>query len=183
MPLTKPFSELEDKGTKRKGLRRGSPQLREIEMSSRRAAMNRTKILSILAGLTISVLLVATIGQAQNSELIRVDVPFDFWVQRTLMPAGQYRLMGLSGNAMLLRDSDRGKSVLAIINHFESAKTSDNESSGKLVFTHSAGDYYLREVWSSGNTVGRILSVPKTETRIAGGKVKPDQSVVVAALP
>jgi len=133
---------------------------------------NRFGILTTLAlALLISVPLSA-------QTIAKANVPFDFTVGQTRMPAGTYEFSPISHGAILIRDSKTAKSVLSLFNTEEPKRA---DSTPKLVF-HRYGDKYFLSQVSRGNG-GAVLRLPTSkleeEERIAGSSVS--EKTVIAA--
>ncbi len=96
----------------------------------------------------LSLLLVAGSALAQNS--IVANVPFTFSVNRTTMPAGEYRISSVgTGDTLLIQSGDMKAAKLVTPNHAENLKPSAR---------HQAGVSLLRRQ-------GALLPVPDLGTR------------------
>jgi hypothetical protein len=109
----------------------------------------------------LSLLLVAGSAFAQSNTEVRVNVPFDFVINKTTMPAGQYQIIkvGTEGTDTI---AVRGMNVKAVkmvnTNRDQASKSSD---STKLVF-HRLGDrYFLSQIWVEGSD--RVRELPKSQ--------------------
>ncbi len=72
-----------------------------------------TRLITVLGGLSL-VFFLATgslYASFSNTQKLRVDVPFDFYVGHQTFPAGEYRLVpaGLAGDGLYLIYSNDGK--------------------------------------------------------------------------
>lgn len=108
----------------------------------------------------LSLLLVAGSAFAQSNE-VRANVPFDFVISKTTMPAGQYQIIkvGTAGSDTI---AVRGMSVKAVkmvsTNHDQAKQNSD---STKLVFHRYGNRYFLSQIWVEGSD--RVRTLPKTD--------------------
>ncbi len=128
-----------------------------------------------LIGLTL--LLAAASAFAQTA-VVKANVPFSFIVDKADFPAGEYTIqsLGTSGTAITIQSSDRKVIKVVMPNACESQKAQPNT---KLVF-HRYGDrYFLAQIWTAGNHLGRELPKSGREAEIAMDY--PAQSVVVVA--
>ena len=92
------------------------------------------------------VLLISTLASAQQQPRQgTADIPFDFYVSGTKMPAGQYSLSVIAPTYVTLRSQD-GK-LQQDLYFFQTASPGKNPPS-KIVFHLREGKYYFAEVWS-----------------------------------
>ena len=97
----------------------------------------------------LSLLLVAGSAFAQSNE-VRANVPFDFVVNKTTMPAGTYQIV--NGGTL-------GSETIAI--------RGMNIKASKLVF-HRLGDrYFLSQIWVEGSDSVRQLPKSQLESEVA----------------
>jgi hypothetical protein len=88
--------------------------------------------------------------------MAQAEIPFTFESGTAHMPAGEYQVIRASDHLILLRGpSNAGDYVL--VNDTESSKA---PTKGKLVFHRYGDKYYLREIWTAGNSHG--LECPKS---------------------
>jgi hypothetical protein len=133
------------------------------------------KQLSALLGLGLLLLAASAYAQTVN---LKIEIPFSFTANGTKMPAGQYTIQGLgiSGEALAIRNSEQKAQTLVMGHRCESLKTSEQS---KLVF-HRYGDrYFLAQVWTAGNNAGREL--PKTRQEVEVAQDYTPQNVVLVA--
>jgi hypothetical protein len=115
-------------------------------------------VLSLVVGLGITFAVAPAAADSFGS--IKVDVPFDFTADQTMLPAGKYTIQsaGVNGNGVIRITNEEGKtSGLLVTNSAESVQ-SKTES---VVIFHRYGDqYFLFQVWAIGDTIG--LEIPKS---------------------
>jgi hypothetical protein len=123
--------------------------------------MKNTRLTSILhssliaGALTIGSLASTQYASAQGSTpLAQVNIPFAFQTTNQTLPAGTYRI-GLSDHVVRLQGPGQAGGFVmsqdAIKNHAP--------DHGYLVFDRYGDKYYLRQIWTAGNTVG--IECPK----------------------
>ena len=101
-------------------------------------------ILGILMGL-------AVVGvQAQAPSKVQVEIPFEFTVGKTTLPAGVYSIKRLSAEKVTLRSEDGKASV--ILNAPVSLTSSDSNSVERLVFNKNGDDYVLSQIWLTADS-------------------------------
>jgi hypothetical protein len=118
--------------------------------------MSLTIIASIIGAFGVVVVTIGLVAHGQ-SLTANAAVPFDFFVGKTPMHAGNYTLRPTSFDPgeILLKD-DEGKSASLFI-AFPLDKDSGGET--KLVFHRYGGEYFLSQVWNGTYKLG----LPKSE--------------------
>jgi len=137
--------------------------------------IKRLTILSLVSMFTLCAAVVS--ANAQLSVPIRAKIPFDFSLGDKKLSAGEYTFSRLSGTAdnktMLVRSVDSSTHM------FQSTLvaqvlTPKNEST--LVF-HKYGDqYFLEQIWTSGEQEGTQLSESRSERTIRRQLAQTQQS-------
>ena len=110
--------------------------------------MKKTLVLmSFVAALTI----MAVFASAASGVVMRGDVPFDFYVENQLLPAGEYDFaMGVIGGETASSVAVRTKdgSVVAFLTTKSDSEAKAKE--GQLRFNHYNGKYFLSSVECPG---------------------------------
>lgn len=123
-------------------------------------------------------LLLATASAYAQTGVVKATVPFNFIVNKTELPAGNYRIqpMGLTASAMAIESPD-GKVVKAFLPN--ACSSPQVQKATKLVFHRYGTQYFLAQIWRAGNDRGQELPASGRETEVA--RDYPAQSVVVVA--
>jgi hypothetical protein len=126
-------------------------------------------------------LLMATASAYAQTGVVKANVPFNFIVDKTQVPAGQYMIqsVGSSGTAMIIESQDRSLVKLVLPNACESAQV---QQKSKLVFHRYGDQYFLAQIWTAGNDRGRELLKTEQEREIAMNHPAAQDVVVVATL-
>jgi hypothetical protein len=126
-------------------------------------------------------LLMATASAYAQTGVVKANVPFNFIVDKTQVPAGQYMIqnVGSSGTAMIIESQDRSLVKLVLPNACESAQV---QQKSKLVFHRYGDQYFLAQIWTAGNDRGRELLKTEQEREIAMSYPAAQDVVVVATL-
>ncbi len=105
-------------------------------------------------------------GLHAQSASVNAQVPFEFVVGDTILPAGTYTLRptGLSG-VVILQSADSKNEMF--ITPFACA-VDGSEHGTKLVFRVSGGQYFLWRIWTEGYDEGRQLYIRPTPDYEAG---------------
>jgi len=120
--------------------------------------------------------LFATIGcsglEAQTT-IMKANIPFDFQVGKTAMPAGQYDV-NCSGRVLTLRE--RTKHQAAIVLMLPASRTHSSDT-GALEFTRYGDTYFFARVWTPNSLEGGRLLKTAREKELAnrGGGIQPTE--------
>jgi hypothetical protein len=136
----------------------------------------KKQVLTIVS--VLSLLLAAGSAFAQSHQ-IKADVPFNFIVNRTVMPAGAYTISTVGmGGTLLIRGTDN--KVIKLVN--ANYKQSNGPSARtKLVFHCYGNRYFLSQIWSEGSDRGRQLPKSAAESEVAMD-FSPHDVILVASL-
>ena len=123
-------------------------------------------------------LLLATASAYAQTGVMKADVPFNFIVDKTDVPAGQYMIqsVGATGTAVAIESSDRSLVKLVLPNSCESSQAQEKS---KLVFHRYGDQYFLAQIWREGDNRGSELPKSQRENEVAMDY--PSQNVVVVA--
>ena len=120
--------------------------------------MSKRNMLLALAAL----LLAAVSAYAQND---RFNVPFQFAIGKSVMPAGHYSIKSASQlGTLIIQDRQTGRSRFVDGGNPIRARGAQDQT--KLVFHCYSGSCFLSQVWT-GNDVGRQLTVSHRERQLA----------------
>lgn len=125
----------------------------------------------LLKGFTMVALIVAIAlatavasANAQSSNKVAADVPFEFVVGNQTMPAGKYTVNeSATTNALIIQSADTKSSAARLTNSIEPLR---NKTQARLVFHRYGQRYFLAEVWSGANLTGRELLRSREERAI-----------------
>jgi hypothetical protein len=121
--------------------------------------------------LIMLVALITTPLAAQNTSMMitRLDVPFDFVVNETTLPAGNYAVWSDFDNQVLtISNTATGAQVFALINSFE-VQPATGES--KLVFRRDGYTHVLHQVQRAGDTHTHDLVHRADVIELAGNRM------------
>jgi hypothetical protein len=136
--------------------------------------------------LMLSVLVLGGGGVVANAQMyadsrIQANVPFDFTVSDTRLPAGKYEIRKLDdevSNIFELRSAN-GRTTVAF--SAEDAQRRDNQIASKteFVFDKVGDQYFLSQVWVAGSASGSELPKSRKQKRLdADGSQAEKHSVV-----
>lgn len=138
--------------------------------------MNRKSV--VICMLAVAVALSTSAIQAQT--LIVGQVPFDFVLAQSSMPAGNYQVSAISEQLDLLRNVDTRESAFMIkAIHIQSA----GDHGPMLVFHRYGNQFFLSEIWDGRSNDGIKLQESKREKELRlAANIAPNgaETVVIA---
>jgi hypothetical protein len=114
---------------------------------------------------TLIVGLMASVSMAQQPKVV-ADIPFDFYVGDTKLPAGAYEIKPAGTNAVRVASVSGTMSVATLTS---SAKRRGSANDSKLVFHVYGSDYFLSQIWQADTTIGSELPTSRSERQMARG--------------
>jgi hypothetical protein len=137
------------------------------------------KRITALALFAIAALATSTGAFAQQPGM-KANIPFDFTVGNTWLPAGEYTISSPLQSVIAVRNADRTSAATVVSNHsnYEAGKGS------KLVFLKYGDRYFLHRVLCSSNSAMNLditSGKAEKEARLQEAKLHTSQEVLVAA--
>lgn len=145
-------------------------------------ALRTISMLSLL--LVLAAVSVNAQGRSENS--IASNIPFDFAVDNTKLPAGNYTLQRIALTSsydwvVIKRADGQGDSHTVMT---MPRRTSEVQKQSKLIFNRYDDQYFLSQVWMAGSDTGRDLFQSRNERNLAKesklGKSKTKRQPVTA---
>ena len=134
--------------------------------------MNRIAAIALLA---IATSMTAGNASAQSA-VLKVDVPFDFSISNTSLPAGSYTLGFDPAHPNVLLIEDRAKSVRA--RAFVERGLIDRGTLHTVTFHRYRGQYFLSEIHLNSALEGVLLP----ETKVERQAVRSNQTEELASI-
>ena len=131
-----------------------------------------TKYLGVAFGLILA--LSAVPGHAQDGAKIKTTIPFNFVVGNKELKAGDYVIESLLGNNALRFRREDGDVQIIFTVPIETNRTGDHE---RMLFHHDGDQYFLSQVWLSGDENGHELIPGAQEKKAATNRSTGDQVV------
>ena len=122
-------------------------------------------ILSLVVALTIT--FAAAPAAADSFGSIRVDVPFDFTANHSILPAGKYtiRSAGMNSTDVIQITSEDGKTSVFLSTH--SAQSAQFKDKTVVIFHRYGDQYFLHQVWAIGDNIGSEIPKSSIERQAA----------------
>ena len=113
-----------------------------------------------------------------SQQLMKVNIPFAFGVEDHSLPAGQYLVFTVTPERSIRIVSTDGKHS-AIVNDLPNYASQPSPNS-RLVFHRYGNEYFLAQVWTAGQNVGRNPLSSKKAMENASNGERPETFTVVA---
>jgi hypothetical protein len=113
---------------------------------------------------TLGILGLLATASAFGQSRLKADIPFEFRVGDTVMPAGQYdvNLPAIGGPDRLYLTCYKCRATTSAATQKVGALDA-HTAKGRLVFNRYGDTYFLSEAWSRNSGVGTVLLKSKTE--------------------
>ena len=128
--------------------------------------------------LSIGVALVAVAAVQAQDKTVTANVPFSFYMGRSAMPQGAYKVDELSHGAVVRMRSK--EATEAVATHEIAAKK--HIEPAKLVFHRYGESYFLAEIWTGDASIGQALLVSPREKELAQNGAAPTLAVIRLAV-
>lgn len=123
----------------------------------------------VIRGITMLTMVVAIAlatavvsANAQSAKAVVSNVPFEFVVGDVTLPAGEYRINRPLGNALSIQTADATAAAMRLSNEIRPTK----DKHARLVFHRYGKRYFLAEVWTGSDDIGRQLLKSRQERAI-----------------
>jgi len=137
----------------------------------------KKQALRVLIMLSLFVTLAVASVHAQFDGQIAANIPFEFIVGKTTLPAGEYTVEPLrTAPGLLIRSVDSRACVMVLTN---SVQASAIQAKAKLVFNRYGDQYFLSQVWTPGDYIGRELIRSRHELELAKSTPKPQTATLM----
>jgi hypothetical protein len=134
--------------------------------------MKKQRLFSLLAAV---VLLTAGSLNAQTSNPVKANIPFDFSAGGKHYSAGQYSVNAISDLALAILGQGSESGFVSS----RRAQSSSPSATTKLIFHQYGTSYFLYQIWVQGENSGRQLPMTRVEKELASNAIA-SPAVVVA---
>ena len=129
--------------------------------------IRRMKHITLVFGGLIMALAPGLARAQGGSGTIKVNIPFEFKVGKSVLPAGEYSLVRPTQHYLQLRDASGRALASTLTNRLEAA---DTPATPTLRFYVVDGQHVLAEVWEQGSQSGeQVYPAESKEIAMAGG--------------
>jgi hypothetical protein len=128
--------------------------------------------------LSFGIALVAVAAVQAQDRTVTANVPFSFYMGRSAMPQGAYKVKELSHGAVVcLRSADAAN---AVVTHQTVSKREIEPA--RLVFHRYGESYFLAQIWTGDGSIGQALTASPREKELAQNGAAPTLAVIRLAL-
>ena len=113
--------------------------------------------------LSIGIALVAVAAVQAQDRTVTANVPFSFYMGRSAMPQGAYKVEELSHGAMVRMGST--DAINAVITRAIAGKKQIEPA--RLVFHRYGESYFLAQIWTGDGSIGQALAASPREKELA----------------
>src|SRR5262245_7362611 len=132
-------------------------------IKEKRVMKRQLKTMAVILGLVA--VAGASVAQAQIIGRLKSNIPFSFYVQNRLMPAGDYAIVELNpGSGLMEIRSDDGKSAAMFLTIDKQEK--DTRTPSELIFHKYGDEVFLSEIVEQGEMNGAEVVKSKMEKRL-----------------
>jgi hypothetical protein len=142
------------------------------------------KAATMFVGIIALAFVSALAASAQNTRNLVVNVPFDFTVKGKTLPAGEYVISRASTSnetGLMMRRQDNNASAIVLTTPVQAR---ENQEESRLVFSRYGERYFLSQVWTSGDNIGRELRKTNQErsleVELAKNNDRPEMVAIIA---
>ncbi len=129
--------------------------------------MKKLGLVLSMSSLLVMLAVAPASGAGRHSLKIQADIPFDFMVGDTKLPAGTYTVSTSAPDVLQIRSLDGHESVVVFTRDVEDKSLTPPDET-KLVFNRYGDLYCLAQVWTVGKIEGRECLKSSTESEVAG---------------
>jgi len=141
----------------------------------------KKQLLSVLG--MLGLLMIAASAFAQSINVV-ANVPFSFSVDKGTLPAGEYQIRAVDtagGEVLAIQNREAKMARMFLTNPVSRGANSAYSEKATLVFKRYGDQYFLSQIWLSGNNTGRELSTSVREKELARGLTS-EKVIVLAEL-
>jgi hypothetical protein len=129
--------------------------------------------------LILTLLAVPGLVNAQSRQVIKAQVPFEFIVNGSILPAGECAIEAQGEGQTYLMVRSGGHNLFVLPNATESLTAS---AETKLVFHRYGDQYFLSSISRQGNNRGYALPASKAEKEMRAQKASEGDVTLVASI-
>lgn len=120
-----------------------------------------------LAALALWVALGA-LGYAASHPILEANIPFDFMVGTSWLPAGTYSIVPVTDQISVLKVRNTESNQTIFVGTIPAIdRKASHPASPRFVFNHYGDQYFLSKVWKGMDNTGRELTKARLERELA----------------
>jgi hypothetical protein len=130
-------------------------------------ATRRHHLLSSFIALVFALTIYPTRAHAQIIGDLDANIPFQFYVGNTKLPAGEYRIQVLDNSDLTIMEISCVDGSASALFQIRDAETSSEPTKNELIFNKYGNRYFLAKLFDEGNPSGSQVSESGYEKRIS----------------
>ena len=135
------------------------------------------KISGMLLAASLCFVLAGNSVYAQSSIVVKMEVPFEFRVGSQSLPSGVYTISAANPNTVVIRSKNGHQSAVSLTSGLQ---VNQSSADGKLIFNRYGALYFLSQIWTPGEAVGRKLVQSGVEKEVAAGNPPSETTILIA---
>jgi hypothetical protein len=140
-------------------------------------ATRRYHFLSSFIALVFALTIYPTQAHAQIIGDLDANIPFQFYVGNTKLPAGEYRIQIVDNSDLTVMEISRVDGSASALFQVQDAETSNEPAQSELIFNKYGDRYFLAKLFDEGNPSGSRLAESRYEKEISQGNSQAQEHV------
>jgi hypothetical protein len=140
------------------------PQKKENHMKLQKTKTNQ--LLSLGIALIAALAMCPTKAHAQITGQLEVNIPFEFHVGDSKLPAGTYLIHSLDTSNLTVMEISSADGSTSVLFDVQSAEARSEPAKDELIFNKYGNRYFLAKLFDEGNPSGEKVIESRYEKRI-----------------
>jgi hypothetical protein len=148
-------------------------------IEKRSAAQNGRglRLLSLLAGLVLTLTIGASKANAQIVDGLKANIPFEFHVGDTTFSAGQYRIHMVEDSNLMVMEISREDGSGSTLFQVEQADAKSTPERSELIFHKYGNEYFLAKLFEEGERSGSGVAKSRYEANVSRNVLQAEERV------
>jgi len=127
---------------------------------------NTNQLLSFAFALIVGLAIYPTKAHAQIMGQLEVNVPFEFHVGNSKLPAGKYVIHTLDDSGLTVMEISSADGSTSVLFDVRSVETGSVPAKNELIFNKYGNRYFLAQLFDEGNRNGDEVVASRDEKKI-----------------
>ena len=127
---------------------------------------NTNQLLSFAFALIVGLAMYPTKAHAQIMGQLEVNVPFEFHVGNSKLPAGKYVIHTLDDSGLTVMEISSADGSTSVLFDVRSVETGSVPAKNELIFNKYGNRYFLAQLFDEGNRNGDEVVASRDEKKI-----------------
>jgi hypothetical protein len=124
-------------------------------------------LLSLLIALVFALTIYPSKAHAQIVGDLQVNIPFQFHVGNTKLPAGQYVIHMLDGSDLRVMEISSADGSTSALFEVQDAEANSTPAKSELIFNKYGNRYFLSKLFDEGNPSGSQVPMSRYEKKVS----------------